>query len=162
MDYSGTSPIQTIRQWIYNGSTGSTSAGITTTASALAPLDNGVLHMSQWKGQSLAGSFSQVLIVPALRGDANLDGAVDAEDQLAVFANLGKTGATWLNGDVNNDGTVNLVDLALTQSGMTMTLNQSLETSRETVSKATTKTTPTDSKSRKHKTVKKTKNANRR
>ena len=160
VDYTDASPIQGIRQWIYNGATGAPAAGITTTAPALASIDNAKLHKTQWKGQPLSGTFCQVIITPALAGDANLDGVITPEDELSVYANLGKTNAHWLNGDVNNDGTVTLADLALVQSNQAKTLNASLTI----VSKPATQTTQpsakakvTQAKAPKHKVVKKIK-----
>ena len=48
-------------------------------------------------------------ILPA--GDANLDGKVTAADLALVTANMGKTGASWEDGDFNHDGVVGQDDL---------------------------------------------------
>jgi hypothetical protein len=59
-------------------------------------------------GQSLAIRYTWV-------GDTNLDGVVNAADRAALFAGLGKaTGtATWADGDLNYDRSVNADDFAL-------------------------------------------------
>ena len=49
----------------------------------------------------------------------NLNGKVDHNDLLALYANLNKPNATWLNGDVDQNGTVDLSDLAIVQSHLT-------------------------------------------
>ncbi|HXE53860.1 MAG TPA: dockerin type I domain-containing protein, partial [Tepidisphaeraceae bacterium] len=49
-------------------------------------------------------------------GDANLDGAVNLSDLLALTRNFGKP-ASWDTGDFNSDGTTNLADfLTLTRN----------------------------------------------
>jgi len=55
---------------------------------------------------------------------ADIDGDLDVDDDdLAVlYANLGMTGATYADGDLNGDGTVDLddVDLAFAQYGLAL------------------------------------------
>ena len=46
-------------------------------------------------------------IMFTLLGDANLDGIGQQRRLHAVFANLGKSGMMWDDGDFNYDGTVN-------------------------------------------------------
>ena len=59
-------------------------------------------------------------VQPALYGDANLDGSVNAADLSKVLTAYGETG-TWATGDFNYDGTVNAADLSkvLTNYGTT-------------------------------------------
>jgi len=55
----------------------------------------------------------QVLILPALYGDATCDGHVDFGDFAKLAANFGTTsGAVWAQGDFNYDGAVDLQDFA--------------------------------------------------
>jgi len=51
--------------------------------------------------------------MPALVGDANLDGSVTFIDLGIVAQNLGATNADWMHGDFNYDGTVNFLDIGL-------------------------------------------------
>jgi hypothetical protein len=52
-----------------------------------------------------------LMIAPALYGDANLDGSVNFTDLLALAQHYGQTNATWEQGDFNYDGTVGFDDL---------------------------------------------------
>jgi hypothetical protein len=55
---------------------------------------------------TLSGIFSN----PTLAGDINNDGLVDVADYDIWAANVGMTGATWLQGDLNGDGLVDVAD----------------------------------------------------
>jgi hypothetical protein len=57
-------------------------------------------------GVTLSNIFSN----PTLAGDINNDGLVDVADYNIWAANVGKTGATWLQGDLNGDGLVDVAD----------------------------------------------------
>ena len=114
LDYAGATPAQTLRAWVANGAVGTTPS--ISGASTLALVDNSRLHKTSFGGQTLAAPFSQVFIQNAMAGDVNLDGKVDKEDLLAVFANLKRTNALWIQGDLDNNGIVNLTDLAIVQS----------------------------------------------
>lgn len=54
---------------------------------------------------------TSVLVRLTVPGDANLDGAVNFADLLALARNYNKTGAIWSQGDSNYDGVVNFSDL---------------------------------------------------
>ena len=103
-----------IRQYLHNGAIGATPAILGSTT--LAALDNSRLHKTQFAGQTLAAPFSQVLIQSATPGDSNLDGVVNNNDLLAIYANLGHANTGWLGGDLDQDGMVDLEDLAMVQS----------------------------------------------
>ena len=108
--------IPSLRTYLANAATGAKPSIVCDSASTLALIDNSKLHKTSFAGVTLFEPFSQVLIQPAAPGDANLDGVVNENDLLVIFANLNKTNATWLNGDVDQSGTVDLTDLALVQS----------------------------------------------
>jgi T5SS/PEP-CTERM-associated repeat protein len=56
---------------------------------------------------------TQITIMPALYGDANLSGKVDFSDLSLLLSNYGKAGTySWSQGDFNYDGTVNFTDLS--------------------------------------------------
>jgi hypothetical protein len=57
-------------------------------------------------GVQLTNIFSN----PTLAGDINNDGLVDVADYDIWAANVGLTGATWLQGDLNGDGLVDVAD----------------------------------------------------
>ncbi len=54
---------------------------------------------------------NQVVIMPALYADANLDGVVNFSDLNKVLTNYNNTGMSWSQGDFNYDGVVSLNDL---------------------------------------------------
>jgi hypothetical protein len=121
-----------------------TSAGITSSAAALAPGKfalgaivndtnqtpagalSGVPLKSTFDGQSVADG--DVLVKYTYAGDANLDGVVNAADYLQIDSNFtgGGTLKGWFNGDFNYDGVVNgddytLIDNAFnTQGGVSL------------------------------------------
>jgi hypothetical protein len=57
-----------------------------------------------------------------LPGDLNSDGKVDFTDFQKFEVNYGKTGATWVDGDFNYDGTVNDPDLKILMAAMNTAL----------------------------------------
>ncbi len=54
---------------------------------------------------------NQIVVMPALYGNANLDGVVGGYDLGIVIADYTKTGMTWATGDFTYDGTVDGYDL---------------------------------------------------
>ena len=113
------SKIQGLLRTAYHGGSNSFQAGhdyqlYSTTASAsigLGWVDNTTTH--------------QVTIMPAVYGDANLDGVVNVADLNEVLANYNRSGMSWSQGDFNYDGTVNFADLnkVLTNYNRTGPLN---------------------------------------
>ena len=67
----------------------------------------------------------QVTVMPALYGDATLDGVVGPADLSKLLTNYGKTGMTWSQGDFTYDGTIGPADLSklLTNYGENGPLN---------------------------------------
>ena len=109
--------VATLQQYLRNGATGALSGIIPSNPStSLALIDNSKIHKTLFAGTPLSEPFCQILIQPATPGDANLDGVVNQNDLLTLYANLNRSNATWLNGDVDNSGTVDLTDLAIVQS----------------------------------------------
>ena len=62
-------------------------------------------------------------ITTVLRGDANLDGAVNGADLNIVLSNYNRTGVTWAQGDFNGDGSVNGADLNIVLSNYNQSLS---------------------------------------
>ena len=131
--------VPSLRAYLANAATGAKPSILCDTASTLALLDNSKLHKTSFAGVTLSAPFSQLLIRPATPGDANLDGIVNQNDLLSLFANLKKPNATWLNGDVDQSGTVDLSDLAIVQSHLAAPANLVLKTVQP---KSKSKTTP--------------------
>ena len=53
----------------------------------------------------------------AINGDANDDGKVDMQDLAIVGANWLKPATNWAMGDLNDDGVVNAQDLQMVENG---------------------------------------------
>ena len=73
--------------------------------------------LATWGGQTIsqAAADSDLLILPTLIGDVNMDGTVNATNYFALTPNLGKSGQTWGSGSVvgravNGTGTVDATD----------------------------------------------------
>ncbi|MFI5377923.1 MAG: S8 family serine peptidase [Tepidisphaerales bacterium] len=125
LDYAGASPIDRLRQYLYNGSAGARPAIVTSAATpdghpaALGAVDNQQIHQLAWDGETLSDgtNFSQVLIKFTYLGDVNLDGRVDASDYLNVFANMSAAGE-WFQGDVDYDGVITAADAAIVAANL--------------------------------------------
>jgi hypothetical protein len=119
VDYSGTSPLDTLRARVISAYAGGSwsGAGIT---SSLAGTAHGVgyaeasdiftVFPATFVGQEVDGT--SVLIRFARYGDANLDGAVTLSDfnRLATHFGAASGTAVWSHGDFNYDGNVDLQD----------------------------------------------------
>lgn len=110
ISYTGQSPLSTILGYIasaydhaiWNGPGLTSSAAQENGASTLGYVDTG----------------SEVLVKYTWLGDLNLDGVVDSSD-LAAFAPVGTTNATWSQGDLNYDHVINADDYSLFMLGVT-------------------------------------------
>jgi len=134
VDYTGASPLDTIRTQVIGGYAGGSWNGVGINTSA--PLTVNGSHAvgvgyaeastvgaanSTWNGQAVDGDA--VLVRYTLAGDGNVDGKVDLTDFTFLASNFNKSGgAKWLEGDFNYDGNVNLTDFTFLASNF----NQSM------------------------------------
>lgn len=131
-----------IRYYLFNAATGAKPSIACDLNSSLAILENYRLHKTTVAGVPLSETFSQLFIQGATPGDANLDGVVDQNDLLVIFANLNKTDKFWLNGDVDQNGKVDLADLAIVQSRLSAPASMVLKQTPTARSKAPAKAKP--------------------
>jgi T5SS/PEP-CTERM-associated repeat protein len=107
----------TVRQWILDGRLTTTGTSLSPLyPAALAPVDNNLLHATDWNGLPISdgSGFDQVMVKYTYLGDTNLDGQVTDADLDNVIAHMGQPG-TWFQGDVNLDGTVTLADFEIVE-----------------------------------------------
>jgi hypothetical protein len=116
-DYSGLSPVQTVRSHIayaWNGGAwnrnGITSSLANAATYALGYADNAALGMSNFAGEAV--DPSSVLVKFTYYGDADLNGKVDIND-LGMLASHWQTPGPWTSGDFDYSGSVNVADLGL-------------------------------------------------
>jgi hypothetical protein len=109
LDYTGASPIGTIRAAVAAGTLTSSLAGPTAVLGYAEAADVLSPTGGTFAGQSADGTA--VLVRLTRPGDANLDGTVNFADLLALARNYNRTGVDWNLGDFNYDGTVNFADL---------------------------------------------------
>ena len=122
VDYTGTSPLQTILNQIAAGSGDQSSIGPGNIVSTALVANAGALHKvalgyaeasnlgyTSLGGKNLDGT--DVIVRYTYVGDANLDGRVNALDFNAVATNFGGSGTNiWYRGDFNADSQVNTSD----------------------------------------------------
>jgi autotransporter-associated beta strand protein len=124
VDYTGTSPITSIRQQLASGLNAGgarwAGAGITSsTAAADATLGLGFGEASELLGAG-GGTFgseavdaTSVVLRLTKNADATLDGLVNFDDLLALAKNYNSTTAYWNRGDFDYNGLVNFDDLLI-------------------------------------------------
>lgn len=117
VDYTGTSPLANVAALIASARAGGnwSGAGITSsTAAANSALGIGFAEASAiGSPTSFLGAgvdATSVLVRLTLRGDSNLDGAVNFADLLALARSYGQSGS-WVAGDSDYDGVVQFSDL---------------------------------------------------
>jgi hypothetical protein len=96
--------------WNGNGIISSRAAAISAHKTGIGYLDTALFNPGSFDGVTTNGTM--VLLKYTLRGDANLDGVVNALDFNAVATNFGQNagGQFWPQGDFNYDGNVNTLD----------------------------------------------------
>ena len=129
VDYTGTSPLSSIRDAIHSAYNGGSWNGVGITSGNAATIAAGAgnthataigfaeassLGVGSFAGQSV--DTSAILMRYTFAGDANLDGKVNALDFNAVARNFGATGKFWTDADFNYDGTVNTSDFTIMAS----------------------------------------------
>ncbi len=124
VDYTGASPLDSIRTMIIAGSAGGwTGAGLrSSVAAGNSSVKVGFAEASQvlgitgpatadWHGETV--DATSILIKPTRAGDADFDGIVGLNDLLRLANNYGNSGVTWTQGDFDYDGLVGLNDLLI-------------------------------------------------
>lgn len=111
------SPLADITAMLSDGRIRTDLGSVSEQPTTLAAFDNNRLHVLTWNGQPVSDGtdFNQVLVAFTYSGDANLDGQVDESDYLNIIANLGHSGG-WLEGDMDHDGVVSLLDYGMVTS----------------------------------------------
>jgi autotransporter-associated beta strand protein len=135
VDYTGASPLTSIRgllqQGYFNASwigPGLTSASAAAIAADSANPHKTALGYAEASGISVGAipgaSFDQtsVIVRYTFAGDANLDLGIDTTDFTVLAANFNQSGKHWFQGDFNYDGTVNALDFNLLASNYGATL----------------------------------------
>ncbi|MFI5378499.1 MAG: SdrD B-like domain-containing protein [Tepidisphaerales bacterium] len=121
--YGASSPLAQLTQDIVNGRDSLPGPKLISTATAARPsalgiVDNQMLHLSTWNGQTIDdGTHQQVIVKFTYLGDTNLDGQVTQADLYNVIANQGGSGG-WFAGDVNLDGDIDATDLQVVLANM--------------------------------------------
>jgi hypothetical protein len=125
-------PVTTIRTELQSAYAGGVWTGVGLTSTTVqAQVANAIAHGGGvWSIGYADGNTdvyggaaaNQLIIKPALAGDANLDGSVTFIDLGIVAQNLGHTNTDWTHGDFNYDGTTNFLDIGL----LAQNLNYSL------------------------------------
>jgi hypothetical protein len=106
LDYTGgSSPLSTVRADLLSG--------LIHDSTKATPIPGGGLVTLGYTDHT---TLSQILIRPALAGDANLDGAVDGGDFTLLKSNWGKSGEYWSDGDFNYDGVIDGADFTILKS----------------------------------------------
>jgi hypothetical protein len=135
IDYTGASPLPTVRAQILSARAGGswTGNGITSSLAnastlALGYADNTVTGLAVFSGQSV--DPTSILVKYTYYGDSDLDGDVDVVD-LGNLASHWQTSSTWTGGDFDYTGSVDVGDLGLLatnwQAGVGSPLGPSLQ-----------------------------------
>ncbi len=124
LDYTGASPLATVKADIISGYAGGAfnGNGITTSDTVAGKkLRVGYAEATQintggtWFGQSV--DADAILLAGTFAGDTDLNGVVDFDDLLKLAQNYNGTGKNWVDGDSDYNGTIDFDDLlSLAQS----------------------------------------------
>ena len=135
VNYSGSSPANTIRQYIQNGRGSGNSGGfndvetwngtggiMSSTARDVSPSQFGNFSVGYTEASDYGGlgsytsfggqtvSTSAILVKYTRSGDTNLDGVVNIADAQALSNNIFANDSRWSYGDMDYDGSVDLDD----------------------------------------------------
>jgi hypothetical protein len=139
IDYSGASPLDTIRQliktgynngaWNGNGITSSLAqaAAGTSNMTAIGFAEASKLYSSfpaTFAGQNIDNTT--IVLRYTVPGDANMSGTTDILDFNLLATSFGKPGMTWRDGDFDYNGTVDISDFNLLASNFGKTAPPSL------------------------------------
>jgi autotransporter-associated beta strand protein len=123
LDYTASSPLTQIRQYLQTGALTSSSATNNsnhTTALGYAEAS----QLSPTTAAQIAGTLpydsTTLLIKYTYEGDANLDGKITADDYALLDKGFATHASTWTLGDFNYDGVVNAVDYLLIDKTVTL------------------------------------------
>jgi hypothetical protein len=138
-----TDPLTTIRGYLQSGYNGGLWTGTGLTSSRVqADIANAIINGggvygigyvdgavdNQAANAVVKATGNQIVVAPALVGDANLDGSVSFIDLGIVAQNLGSINGDWSHGDFNYDGAVNFLDIGLLAQNLSYTtLNTPLD-----------------------------------
>jgi hypothetical protein len=110
IDYSGVSPIVTVRGYLSAGQLiSSTAIASVSPKFAIGYRDN--FGLASFSGQTV--DASTLLIAYCLAGDADLNGKVNTIDFNYLAGSFGGSGLYWINGDFNYDATTTSTDFNL-------------------------------------------------
>jgi hypothetical protein len=111
---------------IWNGAGLTSSAVEAQVAAVIAAKSGGVWGIGYADGGKDANQTvavgNQLVIEPALIGDANLNGTVNFIDLGIVAQNLGSSAGDWEHGDFNYDGTTNFLDIGLVAQNLNISI----------------------------------------
>lgn len=121
VDYTGATPLPTIRSYIQTGYAGGAWTGSALTSSAAAVTPGRAIGYAEastlftvfpamFEGQTV--DSTSVLLLYTLAGDTNLDTSVNIADFARLAATFNAPGV-WFDGDFNYDGTVAIGDFSL-------------------------------------------------
>lgn len=136
VDYTGGSPLTTVRQSILSaytsgtwGGNGITSAFAAAAASTSTKTAVGYAEATEIGSPTTFGGLaidnSSVVIRYTLAGDANLDRVVNITDFSVLAASFNQPGA-WVKGDFDYNGTINISDFSLLAANFNKSLAASL------------------------------------
>jgi hypothetical protein len=117
LDYSGSSPAATVREYLIWGRNGGGWDGNGIRASSATPdvgvgyADNAVLGLTHFSSETV--DATSILVKYTYNGDANLDGMVDLTDLYQLASHWRTTSDSWFYGDFNYDNHVDVQDLTL-------------------------------------------------
>jgi hypothetical protein len=119
LDYSSTTPANTIRQYLasarnggaWNGPTGIFASTSTAAGKAIGYLEANDLGVSTFVGQPT--DATSLLVKPTVYGDADLNGRIDGTDYSLLDRGMLMNRTGWVNGDFNYDNLIDSVDKSL-------------------------------------------------